>query len=76
MKKIIEFLSAPVVNLVVGLLFYLWLGCCIWRYDSFDRISAFYGGLFVIAIDIFGYGINALIDQVRSKKSSGQDLDE
>lgn len=43
MKKLIEFLSAPIINLVVGLLLYLWLGCCIWTYDSFDRKSAFYG---------------------------------
>lgn len=76
MKKIIEFLSAPVVNLVVGLILCLWIGCCIWYLgDSFCAPSAFYGGLTVIAIDIFSYGFNALADQRRSKKSSGQDLD-
>lgn len=70
MKKIIEFLSAPVVNLIVGFVLYLWLGCCLWLYDSFDRKSAFYGGLFVIAIDIFSYGFNALVDKYKSKKDS------
>lgn len=70
MKKIIAFLSAPVVNLIIGLVLYLWLGCCIWLYDGLDRKSAFYGGLSVIAIDIFGYGFNALVDQHKSKKES------
>ena len=55
MKKVIEFLSAPALSMFVGLLFFVWIGCCIWFYDSFDRFSAFYGGLFVIAIDMFGY---------------------
>ena len=75
MKKLIEFLSAPVINLILGLILYLWLGCCFWQYDGFDRKSAFYGGLFVIAIDIFGYGFNALCDFRKSKKSR-QDLDK
>lgn len=68
MKKLIEFLSAPAVNLIIGLLLYLWLGCCIWSYDSFDSFSAFYGGLFVVAIDVFGIGLNALVDMYKSKK--------
>lgn len=70
MKKVIEILSSPVVNLFVGLILYLWIGCCFWFYDGFDPKSAFYGGLVVIAIDIFGYGVNTLCEQVRSKKSS------
>ena len=76
MKKIIDFLSAPVVNLIIGLLLYFWIGCSMWQYDSFDRFSAFYGGLFVIAIDIFGYGFNALVDQFRSKKNILQNPDD
>lgn len=68
MKKVIEFLSAPIVNVFVGLLLFIWIGCCIWQYDSFDRYSAFYGGLFVIAIDIFGYGFNTMVDRVKKKK--------
>lgn len=67
MKKVIEFLSAPIVNAIIGLLLYIWIGCCIWQYVSFDRYSAFYGGLTVIAIDIFGYGFNALVDQFKAK---------
>lgn len=74
MKKIIEFLSAPVISLIVGLVFYLWVGCCTWQYDGFDRKSAFYGGLFVIAIDILFYGYNALYDSRKSKKNR-QDFD-
>ena len=76
MKKIIDFLSAPVVNLIIGLILYFWIGCSMWQYDSFDRFSAFYGGLFVIAIDIFGYGFNALVDQFRSKRTTRQDPDD
>lgn len=68
MKKVIEFFSAPAVNLIIGLFLYLWLGCCIWQYDAFDRISAFYGGLFVVSLDIFCYGFNALVDKFMSKK--------
>lgn len=75
MISVIKFLSAPVVNLVAGLILYLWLGCCIWAYDGFDRFSAFYGGLFVIAIDIFSYGFNSLMPWTRSKKVD-QDLDD
>lgn len=70
MKKFVEFLSAPIINLIIGLLLYLWLGCCIWMYESFDRKSAFYGGLFLIAIDIFFYGLNSLMDKAKEKKNT------
>lgn len=70
MKKFIECLSSPEVNMILGLMLYLWLGCCFWLYDSFDRKSAFYGGLFVIALDIFSYGFNSLCDRRKSKKVS------
>lgn len=69
MKKIIEFLSAPVINLILGLILFIWVGCCIWQYDVFDRKSAFYGGLSVIAIDLLFYGYNALLDSRKSKNN-------
>lgn len=75
MKKIIEFLSAPVINLIVGLVLYFWVGCCMWQYDGFDRKSAFYAGFFVIAIDIFYYGLNSLCDS-RKSNNNRQDLDK
>ena len=76
LKKLIEFLSAPVVNLVVGFILILLLSFCESKYDAFDRVSALIGAFITIAIDIFGSGFSALLDLRRSKNSSGQDLDE
>lgn len=61
MKKLIEFLNHPLLHLVIGLLLYLWIGGGIWYLgDTFDPISAFLGGLTVIAMDIFSYGARFL----------------
>ena len=70
MKKVIAFLSSPVINLIIGLVLYFSVGSSIFLYDSFDRRSAFYGGLFVIALDIFSNGFVALYKQHKSKKES------
>ena len=68
MKKFVEFLNHPLLHLVIGLLFYLWIGGCIWHLgDSFDPISAFLGGLTVIAMDIFDYGVHFFYAKCRKK---------
>lgn len=70
MKKVIGFLTTPAVNLIIALLLYLWLGCSICKYDGFDRFSAFYGGLFVVAFYICAFGFNGLFDKYIIKKNS------
>ena len=58
MKKFVQFLNHPLLHLFIGLLLYLWIGCCIWFLgDSFCPVSAFLGGLAVISMDIFDYGV-------------------
>ena len=52
MKKFVEFLNHPLLHLVIGLLLYLWIGGGIWHLgETFDPVSAFLGGLTVIAMD-------------------------
>ena len=75
MKKIVDFLSSPGLNLFAGIILFLLIGCVLFNYDSFDRMSAFYGGLSLISLDILFYGLNGLLDNRKSKKSC-QDLDE
>ena len=54
MQKFIGFLNHPLLHLVIGLLFYLWIGGCIWHLgESFDPISAFLGGLTLLLIFVF-----------------------
>ena len=68
MKKIIEFLNHPLLHLVIGLLLYLLIGCGIWHLgDTFDPVSAFLGGLTVIAMDIFDYGVHFFYAKCRKK---------
>ena len=67
MKKFIEFLSHPLLHLVIGLLLYLWIVGGIWHLgEAFDPASAFLGGLTAISMDIFSYGAQFLY----RKKSS------
>lgn len=70
MKKIIDFLSAPAVNMFVGLILILYLGYCISQYDSFDPVSAFAGGFGFLFMNIFDYGFNCLVDRWKSKKTN------
>lgn len=70
MKKFIEFLNHPLLHLVIGLLLYLWIGGVIWHLgDAFDPASAFLGGLIVIAMDIFDYGVHFFYAKCRKKSS-------
>lgn len=75
-KKICSFLSHPLVNIFVGLIFLVLIGIWIVSLgEAFDSLSAFCGGLAVISLDIMFYGINFYIDKHVSKNSP-QDLDE
>lgn len=68
MKKFVEFLNHPLLHLVIGLLLYLWIGGCIWHLgESFDPVSAFLGGLTVIAMNIFDYGVHFFYVKCRKK---------
>lgn len=68
MKKIIEFLNHPLLHLVIGLLLYIWIGAAIWYLgDTFDPVSAFFGGLTVIAMSIFDYGVHFFYAKCRKK---------
>ena len=75
MKKIIDFLSSPVFQIVVGFIFYYFLCVCVWNYDSFDRSSAGYGALLTVSFYAFASGFFDLIERLISKKKSDQDLD-
>lgn len=69
MKKFIEFLNHPLLHLVIGLLLYLWIGCGIWYLGgAFAPPSAFLGGLSVIAMDIFDYGVHFFYHKKRLEK--------
>ena len=75
-KKICSFLSHPLVNIFVGLIFCVLIGIWIESLgDAFDSLSAFCGGLTVISLDIMFYGINYYLDKW-TEKNTPQDLDE
>lgn len=58
MKKIVNFLNLPFVNLVAGLIIFLFGGHCIYVLgDSFSKPSAFVGAIAVIGLSIFDYGL-------------------
>lgn len=59
MKKFIEFLNHPLIHLVIGLAMILWIVCAATSLgDDYDLLSGFYGALFVVALDIWDYGVH------------------
>lgn len=77
MRKIIDFLTSPVVNLIFGFVLLLWLGGTIMYLGiDFCPISAFLGALYFIAIDIFSYGLHSILGRRKGEKNTRQDLDE
>lgn len=52
----------------LGLLLFLWVACCVWSFgDQLSVPSAFCGAFFVIALDIFSYGMNSMLNQLMAK---------